>query len=112
MAKRARVARRGRQFWEQEIGQFADSGLRHAEFCRQRGLRLTNFRYWLYRLRGEAAGTAVAPVAPLAKFVEVVEARPSGSPVGCLLRVGAVELELASLPSAAYLAELALLVRG
>ena len=101
-----------RQFWEQEVGRFEGSGLRHEEFCRQRGLRLTSFRSWLYRLREEEASRPAMPAAPLARFVEVVEATPSGSPVGCLLRVGGVELQLTSLPSAAYVVELARLVGG
>jgi hypothetical protein len=112
MARRAREPRRGRQFWEQEIGRFEGSGLRHAEFCRQRGLRLTSFRSWLYRLREEAAGTSAVAAASLARFVEVVEATPAGSPVGCVLRLGGLEVQLASLPSAEYLAELARLVGG
>jgi hypothetical protein len=110
MARRAREPRRGRQFWEQEIGRFEGSGLRHDEFCRQRGLRLTSFRSWLYRLREEATSTPASPTASLARFVEVVETVPSGSSVGCVLRVGTLELELGSLPSAAYVAELARLV--
>lgn len=112
MARREREPRRGRQFWEQEIGRFEGSGLRHEEFCRQRGLRLTSFRSWLYRLREEDASRPAMPAAPLARFVEVVEATPSGSPVGCLLRVGGVELQLTLLPSAAYVVELARLVGG
>ena len=40
-----------RASWEQLIGECAASGMTAAAFCRERGLRVWQFRYWLKALR-------------------------------------------------------------
>ena len=62
--------------WEQVIGEYAASGGTAAAFCRERGLRVWQFRYWLKALR---AGEETS-----AGFVELRAAtRDSGVWVSC-----------------------------
>lgn len=56
MAKR----RQGRGFWTKLISEFESNGdgESHAAFAARRGIRLTTFRTWLYRLRLQGAPRA------------------------------------------------------
>lgn len=44
---------RGRAFWTRLVAELGASGLRHAEFAKQRGVSRSSLRSWLYRLRRE-----------------------------------------------------------
>ena len=44
-----------RAFWERLIGEYEASGGTGAAFCRERGLRIWQFRYWLKVLRQDKA---------------------------------------------------------
>ena len=65
-----------RASWEQLIGAFEASGKTGAEYCRERGLAVWQFRYWLKALRrAEAAPTG---------FVELsADVRDPGVWVAC-----------------------------
>ena len=77
--KQGSVAERrtaARASWEQVIGEYAASGITAAAFCRERGLRVWQFRYWLKALRQ----TEAAPTG----FVELSsDARDPGVWVAC-----------------------------
>jgi hypothetical protein len=72
MAKR----RQGRGFWAKLVSEFESSDERHAAFASRRGVRLTTFRAWLYRLRRQEAPLAKRAVRVLP--VTVVGAGLSG----------------------------------
>ena len=77
--KQGSVAERraaARASWEQVIGEYVASGITAAAFCRDRGLRVWQFRYWLKALRqAEAAPSG---------FVELSsDARDPGVWVAC-----------------------------
>ena len=77
--KQGSVAERraaARASWEQVIGEYAASGITAAAFCRDRGLRVWQFRYWLQALRKpEAAADGFVELSP--------EARETGVWVEC-----------------------------
>ena len=65
-----------RASWEQVIGEYAASGRTAAAFCRERGLRVWQFRYWLKALRQAEAASA--------EFVELSsDVRDPGVWVAC-----------------------------
>jgi hypothetical protein len=39
-------------YWQRLLGEWEQSGLSQAEFCRRRGLRAVNLAWWKRRLRG------------------------------------------------------------
>jgi hypothetical protein len=39
-------------YWRRLLGEWAQSGLSQAEFCRRRGLKAVNLAWWKRRLRG------------------------------------------------------------
>ena len=47
-----------RASWELVIGEYASSGQTGSAFCRDRGLRVWQFRYWLKALRRAEAAPA------------------------------------------------------
>lgn len=62
--------------WERRIGEYEASGKAGAAFCRERGLPVCRFRYWLQALR--------KPEAAAGGFVELSpEARATGVWVEC-----------------------------
>ena len=65
--KQGSVAERraaARASWEQVIGEYAASGGTAAAFCRERGLRVWQFRYWLKALRQAEAAVRRRPSFP------------------------------------------------
>jgi hypothetical protein len=85
------------------VAQFERGDERQADFCHQRGLGLSAFQHWLYRLRREQG---VAPRSA-ARFVPVVvSAKATDEAVACKLRLGGTEVSFAALPPATYVAEL------
>jgi hypothetical protein len=103
------MGRRGRRSsveWARLVDEFRDSGLTQAEFAHARGLNVGTFRQRLYTRRA-GAGTG-GGVLGAGRFVEVSVAQtPTVVGTGCRVRVGDVEMELASLPSAGWLRSLA-----
>src|SRR3954470_2859240 len=90
MAKR----RQGRAFWARLISEFESNGGRasHTALAHRRGVRLTTFRTWLYRLRMQEAPRTKRAVRVLP--VTVVGADRSGRELsidcnGVALRFGA-----------------------
>jgi hypothetical protein len=77
--KQGSVAERraaARASWERVIGEYAASGRTAAAFCRERGLRVWQFRYWLKALRQAEAASA--------EFVELSsDVRDPGVWVAC-----------------------------
>jgi hypothetical protein len=105
MAKVKALVRRNREYWTEVVAEFEKGALKQQQFCRQRGLEVGTFRYWLYQLRGEAKGHSPTQ----SRFVTV---RPTMAALSgaCQLRVGLVTLSLMELPPAKYVAELARLM--
>lgn len=95
---------RGRKYWAPIVAEFEKRSDGQYEFCEVRGLSLSSFRQWLYRLRREGA----EPSAAKAQFLPLVPAKAtvSMSDVACRLRVGNSELSFSVLPPANYIAEL------
>ena len=61
--KQGSVAERraaARASWERVIGEYEASGGTAAAFCRERGLRVWQFRYWLKALRPATRRSRVA----------------------------------------------------
>jgi hypothetical protein len=86
------------------VAQFERGDERQVDFCHRRGLGLSAFQHWLYRLRREQ-GAAPKPAA--ARFVPVVvTAKGTDVPIACKLRLGGAEVSFAVLPPATYVAEL------
>jgi hypothetical protein len=86
------------------VAQFERGDERQADFCHRRGLGLSAFQHWLYRLRREQ-GAATKPAA--ARFVPVVvTAKGTDVATACRLRLGRAEVSFATLPPASYVAEL------
>lgn len=44
-----------RECWVALVGEFEQSGLSQHDFCEGQGVRESDFRYWLYRLRRKDA---------------------------------------------------------
>jgi hypothetical protein len=85
------------------VAQFERGDERQADFCHQRGLGLSAFQHWLYRLRREQG----AAPKPAACFVPVVvSATGTDGAMACKLRAGGAEVTFAALPPATYVAEL------
>ncbi len=40
------------EYWRRWLGEWAQSGLSQAEFCRRRGIKAVNLAWWKRRLRG------------------------------------------------------------
>jgi hypothetical protein len=51
--------------WQAVIDEYRQSGLKQAEFCRQRGLSLLTFRKYLYRSRPVATSNPVVEFLPV-----------------------------------------------
>jgi hypothetical protein len=63
-------------YWRRLLGEWEQSGLSQAEFCRQRGIRAVNLAWWKRRLRSSAGGPRagrprVTQSAGRAAFVEL-----------------------------------------
>ena len=84
------------------MGQFERAAERQPEFCRRHGVGLSAFQHWLYRLRREQRGAAT----PSARFVPVVVSPATTDGAACRLRLSGAEVSFATLPPAAYVAEL------
>jgi hypothetical protein len=41
-------------YWQRLLGEWEQSGLSQAEFCRRRGVKAVNLAWWTRRLRGSA----------------------------------------------------------
>lgn len=67
-----RRARRSREEWHRLVQRYEESGLSHAEFCRQEGLNVNTFRFWRSRTRAKDKGAS--------PFVEVVPVPDPESP--------------------------------
>jgi len=104
------VARQPRTFWIDTVERFEQSDMTQAQFAAYHDLKLSTFRNWLYRLRDEAAE---AQTLSQPRFVEVTCADAASNPMPLRIRMGVhVVLELAALPSPAYLAALASALEG
>lgn len=72
-----RGVRRGRAGWSAVIAEWRGSDLSTAEFCRQRGLVLSSFRWWRWRLSqdrvAERAGAPVPALLPVRVVGALVE---------------------------------------
>jgi hypothetical protein len=99
----ARQARR--EHWQGVVGTWRDSGLGKAAFCREHGLKVWQFDYWVQRFAGpDAGGNGAGLFARVEADTERVPERPrdkrglfsaeraGGS--GVRLRVAGLELEL------------------
>lgn len=100
MKKQKPAPRRGLGYWGPLIAEFEAAPCTHGAFAARHGLRITTFRQWLYRLRGESPQ---APRVPTPRFVEMVASK---SEVGCTLVANGFELRFEQLPAPEYLAEL------
>jgi hypothetical protein len=99
------MAHLGRAYWEREVGLFERAGVSQERFCVERGLKLSTFRTWLYRLRLERA-------TPAAAFVEVVASKQAVIGDACVVRFGVVELAFCRPPDAQYLGKLVRSIAG
>ena len=101
VAGKNQEARRSREYWAEVVSSFEASSLKQGEYCKHRGVKLGNFRQWLYRIRAEKKGDAK----DLARFVPLqMPSVERGCP--CKLRVGSVELSFVEVPPVRFVAEL------
>ena len=86
------------------MARFERGDERQADFCARRGLGLSAFQHWLYRLRREQSAAAK----PAARFVPVVVSTATASEAipACTLRLAGSEVRFAAVPAASYVAEL------
>ncbi|APR88653.1 hypothetical protein A7982_14002 [Minicystis rosea] len=68
----ASAARRGRPFWEKLVEDYQASGKAHVAFALERGVSVSTFRQWLYKLRTELP--AQAPSRPALRRLPVTVA--------------------------------------
>ena len=101
VAGKNQEARRSREYWAEVVSSFEASSLKQGEYCKHRGVKLGNFRQWLYRIRAEKKGDAK----DLARFVPLqMPSVERGCP--CKLRVGSVELSFVEVPPVRFVVEL------
>jgi len=94
--------RKGRAEWVRIVSVFERTGPTQAEFCKARGLTLSTFRLWLYRLRkGQGKRQQRRP-----KLVELVSVPERADESACVLRVGACEVRFSGRPDVEYLSAL------
>ncbi len=100
----ARV-RLGRPFWTATVAEFNASGDGPKNFAAKRGVPLERLNWWRARLKAET------PLAPgpteVARFLDVTRAPTRSSSFAARITVGAVVIELDTLPPAAWVAEFA-----
>lgn len=99
--------RRTNEQWRELVAEFETTNLSHAAFAERCDVHVGTFRSWLYRIRREStSGVHFAEV--------VVDTQRSMKPDdGCVVRLtDGVELELASVPGPAWLAELCRAMAG
>lgn len=102
--KKRKAARRSRAFWVELVARWQQSGESYRAFAKAQGVSVHTLQYWVYKLRDEAPARRQAPQPA---FVEVVGGVPSRAEPACRLLLGhGWVLELAELPSAAWLREL------
>ena len=53
---------RPRRYWEQQIKQWRESGIRQTEYCRINGLSPKSFTYWKCKLKKEPEATTFLPI--------------------------------------------------
>lgn len=64
---------RGRALWPSAVAAWRASGLTAPEFCRRRGLALSTFRWWRWRLSREVGPRSESATAPSLLPVRVVD---------------------------------------
>lgn len=75
-----RGVRRGRSVWVALLSEWRVSGLTAAEFCDRRGLVLSSFRWWRWRLSREGCGESSSPLPPDLVPVRVIGAVMTDGP--------------------------------
>lgn len=87
--------RRSRAEWASAVAEWRASGLSTAEFCRCRGLVLSSFRWWRWRLSEDvepAAGAAPVPALAALLPVRVVGAADDAVDPGAEVPAAVLEL--------------------
>ena len=74
-----RGVRRGRSAWTGTVAEWRASGLSTVEFCRQRGLVVSSFRWWRWRLSRESSVEASSAQPPALLPVRVIGAMAADS---------------------------------
>jgi hypothetical protein len=102
-----------RRFWSALVARYEGSGRSRREFAAEAGVGLPIFQYWLYKLRRERDTRSVSkPSAPEIRLVPVtVRARPAAL-ARLDLRVAGVRLRVPIGTDPAYVASLAVALRG
>lgn len=101
-----------RRFWSALVARYEGSGRSRREFATEAGVGLPIFQYWLYKLRRERDTKAVRKTpAPEVRLVPItVRARPVATALD--LRVAGVRLRVPVGADPAYVASLAVALRG
>ncbi|NHZ67170.1 hypothetical protein F2P44_33505 [Massilia sp. CCM 8695] len=102
------------QFWAAHVAAIQCEGIFVSAYAKRENLSLASLYYWQRKLGAAAAPDAAAPV-PESRFMQlrVGERGASRSGSACTLELaGGVRLELAELPSAEWLANLARAAAG
>jgi len=100
---------RGREFWEQHVAALRSSGQTSKDYARDHELSMHALGYWRRKLHPalprKSARAVAAPTA--SKFVALKVSGPIATqPVGVTVSLaGEVRLQMAELPSPAWLAE-------
>jgi hypothetical protein len=70
-----------RSKWTKVVADFEAADLSQREFAKERGVPLSNLRYWLYKLRKESRPLVTAPAAQAGGVAEHAAPKyPSGEP--------------------------------
>src|SRR6185295_6448346 len=95
-------ARKSRGEWSAIIKTFERTGGAHEAFCSARGLNITSFRGWLYRIRRATATSSVITLLP----VDVTSAAAPPGPPDVVVMVAGVEVRVPVGADVGYVAAL------
>lgn len=102
-----------RRFWSALVARYERSGRSRREFAAEAGVGLPIFQYWLYKLRRERDTRAVSkPSAPELRLVPVTVRARAVAPARLDLRMAGVRLRVPVGADPAYVASLAVALRG
>jgi transposase-like protein len=93
----------GMDFWREHVTAIERNGWVSSEYARTHGLSVTALYYWRAKFR---AMTAAADTSGKFVTVNVVPALAAAPSSACALTIGAVRMELGTLPTPEWLAAL------
>lgn len=93
-----------KQFWAGHVAAIEREGISASAYARREGVSVAAIYYWQHKLRSAAAGVSK----PARSFVQlcVAESGPRSQQACTLVLASGMRLEMASLPSPEWLADL------